>query len=128
MLTISTVSSEEMFREEVSIILSHSRDCAAQCVDVLSVGAQLAGGGATARHWLEVSQTVLPHQQQVRNQSCTTHSLMGRKTSRLHSSTVLSVSKCQLQCEPGPDFSLGERELEAALKVLGDIKVRPLLG
>jgi PX domain-containing protein kinase-like protein len=25
-------------------------------------------------------------------------------------------------CEPGPDFSLGERELEAALKVLGDIK------
>ena len=28
------------------------------------------------------------------------------------------------QCEPGPDFSLGERELEASMKLLTEIKVK----
>jgi len=32
-----------------------------------------------------------------------------------------------LQCGPGPDFGLGERELEASMKLLTEMKVVSLL-
>lgn len=53
------------------------REWTEECVDVFSIGAELAGSGAIAQHRVEMSQAVLPHYEQDRQQGRETHSDLG---------------------------------------------------
>ena len=67
---------EKIFTPSVYVIFS-PREWTEECVDVFSIGAELAGGGAIAQHWVEMSQAVLPHHEQDRQQGRETYSDLG---------------------------------------------------
>lgn len=79
---------------------------------------------------MEVAEAVLPYCQQDRPETAKALALVGELSLAMceeffvHRSATSGLCVCVcVQCEPGPDFTLGEREMEAALKVLMETRV-----